>query len=333
MVIQLLFNKKKSKLGLPPGTLVHIGDKKEDQVKITIFDYDEDNFEEIKAKNIEDCFPYRDKNTVSWINIDGLHNIELIEKIGNHFSLHSLLLEDILNTQQRPKIEEYENNLFIVVKMFYFNSKKNKIISEQISTILGHNYVITFQECVGDVFDSLRDRIRNKRGKIRKNGVDYLIYALLDIIVDNYFVILEKIGEIIEDMEDELIDDPSPKKLQSIYNIRKDLIKLRRSIWPLREIINSFSKSYSKFLKDSTEMYVRDVYDLSSVSNKMNEIMKVLTIIGTIFIPLTFVAGIYGMNFENMPELSLKLGYPLILIMMSIIGMIMILYFKKKEWI
>ncbi len=351
-----LIKKTSKKIGLPPGTLIHIGEKKIDKPRIRVIDYDSVQLEEREAETIEECFPYRDKLTVSWINIDGLHDVGVIEKVGNHFGLHPLLLEDILNTEQRPKLEDYGDYLFIVLKMLYYEEEENKIRAEQLSLILGPNIVISFQERVGDAFNPVRERIRNGKGRIRKVGVDYLAYALVDAIVDNYFIILEKFGERIEELEEELVTDPTEKTLQEIHELKREMVFLRKSVWPLRELISGLERGESSLVHESTRIYLRDVYDhtiqvvdtietfrdmlsgmldiyLSSTSNKMNEVMKVLTIIATIFIPLTFVAGIYGMNFEGMPELSWHWGYPIVLLSMFVIVALMLIYFRRKRWL
>jgi len=355
--------KKSSKArGLPPGFLIHIGDKKTEKIRISIIDYNEKEIEEKEIKNIEECFSFKKKSTITWINIDGLHDIDLIEKLGNHFEIHPLVLEDILNTDQRPKMEDFEKYIFFVLKMLYVDEKKQEIHSEQVSLILGKNFVISFQEGIGDVFDSVRERIRSGKTRIRKRGADYLAYALLDAIIDGYFGILEKIGERIEDMEEDLISNPNPKTLQKIYNLKREMIYVRKSIWPLREVINNLLREESKIITEPTHIYLRDLYDhtiqvidtvetfrdlisgmvdmyMSSVSNKMNEVMKVLTIFAAIFIPLTFVAGLYGMNFNpdaspfNMPELNFYLGYPMALFAMAMVGIVMLIYFKRKRWL
>jgi len=348
--------KHSRKAGLPPGTLVHIGEKKTEQIRITLIDYNEQNIQEKVVESVEECFPFKEMPTVTWINIDGLHNIETIEKIGKHFELHPLILEDILNTGQRPKCEDYEKCLFMVLKMLIYNNESNSIQSEQISLVLGQNFVISFQETVGDVFEQIRDRIRNAKGRIRKMSADYLAYALIDAIVDNYFLILERMGEQIESMEEELIAKPSDKTVRRIHALKRELIFLRKSVWPLRELVNSMDKTESSLISDATGPYLRDVYDhtiqvidtvesfrdmvsgmldiyLSSISNRMNAVMKVLTIIATIFIPLTFIAGIYGMNFKFMPELEWKWGYFIVLIIMAVVAAVMLIYFKRKKWL
>ena len=351
-----LFRKTSKKAGLAPGTLVHDGDKKVEKAKITIIDYDATQFQEKEVETIEECFPFRDTPTITWINVDGLHEVGIIEKIGKHFSIHPLILEDILHTGQRPKMEDFEDHIFLVVKMFYYDEKDNEIKMEQVSLLLGSNFVISFQEREGDIFNSIRERIRNHKGRIRRMKADYLGYALLDTIVDNYFIILEKIGENIENMEEELVTRPTPETLQTIHNLKRELIVLRKSIWPLREVVNSLERGESPLINEATGVYLRDVYDhtiqvidtietfrdmvsgmldiyLSSISNKMNEVMKVLTIIATIFIPLTFVAGLYGMNFEFMPELKWHWGYFAALLVMAAVAVFMVFFFRRKRWL
>jgi magnesium transporter len=348
--------KRSRKAGLPPGTLIHIGGKKVDKAKICLIDYDEMQFQERQVKTIEECFPFKDTPTVTWINIDGIHEVDIIEKLGTHFCLHPLLLEDILNTEQRPKMEDYGDYIFVVLKMLYRGEGRNEIEAEQVSLILGSNFVISFQEHEGDVFDPVRDRIRKNKGRIRKAGADYLTYALLDAIIDNYFIILESIGENIEDTEQRLAANPTPETLQLIHALKKEMIFLRKSIWPLREVVSGLERCESPLIHESTSIYLRDVYDhtiqvidtvesfrdmvsgmldiyLSSISNKMNEVMKVLTIFASIFIPLTFIAGVYGMNFEFMPELTWRWSYPAILIVMALASISMLVYFRRKRWL
>lgn len=347
--------KRSKKSGLPPGTLVHIGEKKSGEVKITVLDYDEAAVREMETKSIDECFVFKEKPSVTWINVDGLR-VDLIQKLGDCYGFHPLVLEDILNTDQRPKLEDYGDYLYIVLKMLH-NEGKPETVTEQISLILGRNFVISFQEGIeGDVFDAVRGRIRTGKGRIRNMGADYLAYSLIDAIVDNYFVILEKVGERVEDLEDELITNPSPITLHNIHQLKREMIFLRKAVWPLREVINTTGREETSLVKDSTRIYLRDVYDhtiqiidsietardmlagmldiyLSSMSNKMNEIMKFLTIIGTIFIPLTFIAGVYGMNFEFMPELKWRWGYFALWGLMAGIGIFMLFYFKRKKWL
>lgn len=344
------------KIGLSPGALVHIGKKKIEKVRIRLIDYDEAQLQEREAKTIEECFPFKDLPTVTWVNIDGLHDIKVMEKIGKHFDLHPLVLEDILNTEQRPKIEDFDDYIFVVLKMLYYDENENEVRAEQISIIFGSNFVLSFQERVGDIFNPLRERIRSAKGRVRKMGADYLAYILMDAIVDNYFIVLEKLGEKIEGMEEELVTNPTPETLQTLHNLKREMIFLRKSVWPLREVVSRLERGESKLIKDSTGIYLRDVYDhtiqvidtietfrdmlsgmldiyLSSVSNRMNQVMKVLTIIATIFIPLTFIAGLYGMNFRFMPELEWHWGYPAVVVVMVAVGISMLFYFRKKRWL
>ena len=350
------FIKKSSKkVGLPPGTLVHIGEKKIEKTRIRIIDYDEAQLNEKEIQTVEECFPFKDQPTVTWINIDGLHDVKIIEKIGQHFDIHPLILEDIVHTGQRPKIEDFGHYIYIVCKMLHFDNKSNEIQEEQLSIILGSNFVISFQERAGVVFNPIRERIRSGKIRVRKSKADYLTYALIDTVVDNYFIILEKLAEKIELLDDELFNHPSSETLRSIHNLKRKIISLRRSIWPLREIISSIEKEEFSLIHESTSIFFKDVYGhvfqiidtidsfrdmvsgmldtyLTNVSNKMNDIMKVLTIIATIFIPLTFIAGIYGMNFKFMPELEWKWGYLSVWIFMILIFSGMIFYFRNKKW-
>jgi len=350
-----LIKKRSKKAGLPPGTLVHIGNKRVEKVKISIIDYDEKQFQEKEIKAIKECFSYKDTPTMTWINIDGVHEIKVIEEIGKHFNLHPLILEDMVDTDQRPKIKDLGNYIFIILKMLYYAEKDNEMKVEQVSLVLGKNYVISFQEREGEVFDSIRERIRNNLGQIRKAGADYLIYALIDAIIDNYFTVIEKLGEETENLEDKVISQPNPANVQAIHKLKRDLIFLRKSVWPLREVINILERGESLLILKATNLYLRDIYGqtiqvmdtvetlrdvlsgildiyLSSMSNRMNEIMKVLTIIATIFIPLTFIVGIYGMNFQYIPEIKWIWGYPVVLSVMLIIVIAMLVFFRRKKW-
>ena len=347
--------------GLAPGTLIHIGEQRSGRAKITIIDYDERQFQEKEAKGIDECLPFKETPTVTWINIDGIHELDAIEKIGRQFDLHPLILEDIVNTNQRPKYEDFGHYIFVILKMFYYDEKEGEIMTEQVSLILGPNFVISFQEKEGDVFNPIRERIRNAKGRIRKMGSDYLVYSLLDSLVDGYFIILEKMGEKIEGIEEQLLANPTPRILQTIHNLKRDIISLRKSVWPLREVIGGLEKVESQLINESTGIFLRDVYDhtiqvidtietsrdmvsgmldiyLSSISNKMNEVMKVLTMIATIFIPITFIAGIYGMNFNpevsrlNMPELNWPYGYVAVWGVIFLVALTMVIYFRRKKW-
>ncbi len=343
------------KAGLPPGSVLHIGEVSQAEVKIRLVDYTETELREDEAASIEECFPFKETPTVTWINIDGLHRVEIIEALGEHFGLHPLVLEDIVHTGQRPKMEDYEGTLFILMKMLRYDDERNEIDDEQVSILLGANWVISLQERPGDVFDPLRERIRHGKGKIRSMGPDYLAYSLIDAIVDNYFIILEKLADRVETLDEKLVADPSPDELREIHSLKRELLFLRKSVWPLREVISALQRGDSSLFEARTLIYLRDVYDhtiqvidtvetlrdtisgmldiyLSSVSNRMNEVMKVLTIIATIFIPLTFVAGIYGMNFTNMPETKWSFGYFWALSIMALVAGAMIMYFRRKKW-
>jgi magnesium transporter len=341
--------KMQEKAGLPPGTLIHIGEETDEEVRITVLDYSESEFQEKQIESVEECLPFKEKPTVTWINVDGVHEVRTIESLGKQYGIHPLVLEDIVNTEQRPKLDDFDDYLFVLLKMLHDYDPQDGIQVEQVSLVVGPNFVISFQERRGDIFDSIRDRIRNAKGRIRKTGADYLAYALMDAVVDNYFIVLEKVGE-------QLLADPSLDTLHGIQRLKRELLFLRKSVWPLREAASSFERSESSIVRKSTRMYLRDVYGhtiqvidaletsrdmvsgmldiyLSSVSNKMNEVMKVLTITATIFIPLTFVAGIYGMNFEHMPELHWRVGYPLVLLVMAGVAGLMLCFFKRRKWL
>jgi len=348
--------KQLRKAGASPGTLIHIGEQKVDETRMTLIDYDEEHLQERVLDSIEEAFPLKDLPTVTWINIDGLHQLDIIEKVGQHFNIHPLVLEDIVNTGQRPKTEEFEDLIFVVLKMLHYNKNSEKIGSEQFSLILGSNFLLSFQEIQGDVFKTVRERIRKAKTRIRKSGCDYLAYALIDAIVDHYYLILEKLGENIEALEEDLLENPSPEILQTLHEMKREMIYLRKQIWPIRELINSLVKGESSLINESTGLFFRDIYDhtiqiidtiesyrdilsgmldiyLSTLSNKMNEVMKVLTIIATIFIPITFVAGIYGMNFKFMPELEWRWGYAMVWMVIVVAIGIMVGFFKKKQWL
>lgn len=354
--VNRFIKKREKKIGLPPGTPVYTGEKKKGGIEISVIDYDKQQFRKKEYEKIEDCFDYKDTSTVSWINIDGVHQAEIIEKLGQFFKLHPLVVEDIMSPGHRPKMEEFEDYIFIVLKMLSYDKKEKRVKEEQVSLILGLNYVISFQERQGDVFNPIRERIKKGRGRIRKMGPDYLMHSLLDAVVDNYFLILEEIGEEIEELEEKLIDNSRPDTLQKIHSLKREMIFLRRSVWPLREVISGLQKSASDLIRRDTIRFLQDINDhtiqvmdtieifrdmlfsmhdtyLSNISNRMNEVMKVLTMIATIFIPLTFLAGVYGMNFKFMPELSWRGGYFIVLGIMAAIVIFMVIYFKKKKWL
>ena len=344
------------KVGLSPGTLIHIGDQKVEKARISLMNYDPEQLLEKELKTIEDTFPYRDTPPVSWINVDGLHEVDIIDKIGKHFGIHPLTMEDIVNTGHRPKAEDFENYDFVVLKMLAYDEDQNHISAEQVSLILGPHFLISFQETVGDVFDFVRERIRKAKGRIRKSGCDYLAYALIDAVVDHYFLVLEKMGEKIEALEEDLLESTRADTLQSIHHLKREMIFFRKQVWPLRDALNTLMREEAAMFQETTRIFIRDLYDhtiqvmdtiesfrdvlsglqdlyLSTVSNRMNEVMKVLTIMATIFIPLTFIAGIYGMNFEYMPELKWHWAYPALWILLVLIFLFMIFWFKRKKWL
>jgi magnesium transporter len=351
------FIKKTSKkAGLSPGSLIHIGDRKIETVIISLINYDAEHLEEKQLPTIEASFPYRDTLPVTWVNVDGLHDLKVVEKMGAHFDIHPLVLEDIVNTGQRTKVEEFDDYIYIVFKMLVFDETVGHITSEQISLILGPHILFSFQEKEGDVFNFVRERIRRARGRIRRSGCDYLAYALMDAVVDHYFVVLEKLGEKIESLEEQLLEESTHQILEDIHHLKREMIFFRKQVWPLREVTNGLIKDPSELVRESTHVFLRDVYDhtiqvidtiesfrdvlsglsdlyLSTVSNRMNEVMKVLTVMATIFIPLTFIAGIYGMNFEFMPELKWRWSYPTLWLILVVIFFTMLGWFKRKKWL
>jgi magnesium transporter len=344
--------------GESPGTLREACNIDDEKIDITVMNYNASFIDEKITQDINEALAFEKKDAITWINVDGIRNHRVLETIGTKYNLHPLLLEDISSNDQRPKLDEYDEHIYIVVKMLSFNNEENCIAAEQVSFILGKDYVISFQEeeKKGDVFNPNRDRLKANKGKIRKSGSDYLLYSLVDTIVDNYFIILETIGEKVEGLEDALIADPSPERLKVLYALKREMIHLRKSVWPLREVVSKMEKGESELIQPATQLFIRDVYDhtiqvidtiesyrdllasmvdiyMSSISNRMNSVMKFLTIISTIFIPLTFVAGLYGMNFDYMPGLKSEYGYPAVIAFMFLAGVSMFYYFKKKKWL
>lgn len=339
--------------GSPPGLLQYDDKVKEEEVTIRVFHYnDEEIIEEEYEAITEEIFEPKE-GYKKWVDIDGVHNKELVSKVGARFNLHPLVLEDIWNTRQRPKLEEQENALVIILNSIYLNETEVK--TGQISLVINDDIVVSFQEKGIEALNPIRERIRRMQGKIRGSGSDYLAYALIDAIVDKYLAVLEDLGIMIEELEDKLIEEPEQDDLEMIQEFKKEMIFLRKIVWPLIQIDNKLIRSRSDFIKESTEIYLKDVYDhltqvideievlrdmlssmldiyMSSSSNKMNEVMQVLTIVATIFIPLTFIVGVYGMNFEYMPELEMRMGYPVVMIVMLVIAVVMLLYFKWKDW-
>ncbi len=349
-------SRRKKKVGLPPGTLIYTGDKVKEETQIKVTDYTADRFNSEEFKEIQMDLTKIEKPFIKWIDIYGLTQIKVIEEIGRQFNLHPLVLEDILSPNQTPKLEDFGNYIFAVLQKLSWNQEKEDFDYEQISLILGENYVISFQERDTNLFNPIYERIHVPKGKVRVMGADYLFYVLIDIIIDDYFIVIEKVGENIENIEDILIKNPEPATLQNIYRLKRSSIELRKSIWPIREVINKLQREQSNLIGDELHIYLRDIYDhifrisdllenyrdiifgmldmyLSSVSNRMNDIMKVLTIISTIFIPISFLAGFYGMNFHYMPELSKPMAYPILIMIMASIALVMLYFFKRKKWI
>jgi len=351
------FLKKTSKkAGMSPGTLVHIGERRAVATQMALIHYDADRLLEKENAAAEDVFAFKVASPVFWVNVDGLHDVDLIESIGRHFAVHPLTLEDIVNTGQRAKAEDYENYLYVVLKMLSYDEDREHVSAEQVSLILGENVLLSFQETPGDVFASVRERIRKAKGRIRTSGCDYLAYALLDAVVDRYFLILEKMGEQVEQLEIELLEKPGRATMERIHHLKREMVFFRKQVWPLREVVGFLLKDGSRLIDESTRIFLRDVYDhcihvtdtveslrdllsgmldlyISSVSNRMNEVMKVLTIIATIFIPLTFIAGIYGMNFKYMPELEWRWSYPVLWLVLIAVSIFMLYWFKRNKWL
>jgi magnesium transporter len=352
---------RRAKTGLPPGSLVHVGERHAEELHLSLLVYNEKELHEKTLTGSEDlrgALQGQDKEEgVVWLHIAGLHDIGLMELLGSIYHLHPLTLEDILYTDQRPKIEDFGNYIYIVLKDFSLPLEADgQILPEQISVVFGPNFLISFQERQSPLLEPIRERIRSARGRIRKTGTDYLAYTIIDAIIDQYFILLEKLGENVESLEDQLVANPGRDTLHSIQSIKREMLYLRKSVWPLREAISTLQRSDSPLVDTATALYLKDVYDhaiqiidtietyrdmlsgmldiyLSSVSNRLNEVMKVLTIIATIFMPLTFLAGVYGMNFKYMPELEWRWGYFMVLGIMTTVALSMVLFFRRKKWL
>lgn len=349
--------RRAKKAGMSPGALIYVGERSPTKSTVTVIDYSAETLSERTLDRIEDCLPYRDTPTVSWINVEGIHDTAAIGAIGTHFGIHPLVLEDILNTDKRPLCEDYPGYVFVLLKMLSRDPKSRQLVSEQVSLVLGPTWVISFQEGhAGDLFQPVRERLRGAKGRIRSLGPDYLAYALLDAIVDGYFVVLEQMGEEIETIEQSLTTTPTEATLAEIYRAKRDSIFLRRAVWPVREIAASLERAEHPLIASATRMYLRDVYThaievidvleahremvagmleiyLSSTSNRLNKVMMVLTLVTTIFMPLSFIAGVYGMNFKYMPELELPYGYPLVVAVMVSVAGTMLFVFRRRGWL
>jgi magnesium transporter len=348
--------KSKKKIGLAPGSLVYVGERTDEPVKISIMDYTSDRLDEFPDAAMKDIQSCMAKDSITWINISGIHDMAIIENIGKLFDLHPLLMEDLVNTHHRVKFDDYEDYLFMVLKMVFQEPGKSSLLFEHVCLVVGPNYLISFQEREGDVFGPVRDRLIKAKGRIRKSGVDYLGYALIDMIVDHYYVVLEQMGENFEIIQEEALESPTPQTLNDIHEARHQMVLLRKTIWPMREMVGTLLRGTTDLFHDDVMVYLHDVYDhviqvidtvetyrdllsgtldtyMSSVSNKMNEIMKVLTVIATLFIPLTFLTGVYGMNFKYMPELEWQYAYPVFWVMVIVCLSLMFWWFKNKKWL
>lgn len=350
------FRRHSKKHGLPPGSLVSTGDEKAIPVHIRVIDYDAHKVDIFEADSLDPVRPLRDTPTTTWIDLDGVHDVALLEQLGQHFGIHPLILEDITTIGQRPKAEVFDTYIFIVLDMHSMEAPSGVMLSEQVSLLVGRNWVISFKENPGDVFDPVRARLREQVGRICSQGSDYLAYTILDIIVDHYFLVLEAFSDQVEKLEEEVLVGDLDVVQGKANALRRELIQLRRTVWPIRDLVSQLERSESPLLSEDIRPYLRDVYDhivqiidivestrdvlgglmdlyMTSLSNRMNEVMKFLTVIGTIFIPLTFIAGVYGMNFVNMPELQSPYGYPVVWIVMILIAVGMVFYFKKRKWL
>ncbi len=354
--VQRLIPTRKKQVGSAPGTLVYTGPEPLEPVGVSLIEYDEDHVDERVLPLDSDFHDLAASSRLTWINVDGLSDLELIRGLGSAFDLHPLVLEDLVSTGQRPKAEEYDEYFFLVLRMLTMGPDRRSVLSEQVGIVLGSGFVLSFQERAGDVWKEVRERIRGKGARIRSRGADYLAYALIDAVVDHYFHVLEAMAEAVEELEVEVLEAPTTETMHQIHKLRQEMLVVRRAIWPLRDLTNALIRTESELIEARTEIYLRDVYDhsvqvmdtsetlrdvtsglmdlyLSSVSNRMNEVMKVLTIMASVFIPLTFLAGIYGMNFENMPELSLPWAYPTLLAVMIVVGVGLIYLFKRRDWL
>ncbi len=354
-VARFLKNREATR-GQAPGDLVFVGDKKMDRIAVHVIDYTDDHLVERSLDDIREAEAFRDSESVTWINVNGLHDSEPIRSIGTAYGLHPLVLDDIVNTGQRPKLDEYDDYLFVVAKMMRYDEAKGEVHSEQISMVIGRNFLITFQERPGDVFEPVRERIRKQKGRIRRVGADYLAYALLDTIVDNYAFIVERLGEQIEDIEDEILEEPTQEVLSKINDYKREMNYLRKSVRPAREFIMHLARLETELIHDDTEPFLKDLLDLASqtievvdayrdmlsdhlniyntgVSNRLNETMKVLTMFSAFFIPLTFIVGIYGTNFDNVPELHYRYSYYIMWVVFAIVSFTMLRFFRKRNWL
>ncbi|NHJ14394.1 MAG: magnesium and cobalt transport protein CorA [Candidatus Thorarchaeota archaeon] len=348
-------SQKDAKVGLPPGTLVHTGESRTEAVTMYVMEFDNGDMREYEADSIEDCSPPLTKTATKWVHVNGVHNVDIIKKIGDYYNIHPLLLEDISSTQQRPKLEQMANGVYVVIRAFGLESEDNEITSEQVSIMFGQHFVLSFQESSEDFFGAIRGRARQRGERLRQGNADYIAYALLDLLVDKYFVVLEEIGDQIEDLEDDLVENATTNMLHRIYRTKRSLLSFRRHIWPLREVVLRLERDQTQYVRNENRVFLLDLYDhviratdhvetyresitgmidiyLSGVSNRMNEVMKVLTVVSTIFVPLTLAASIYGMNWHYMPELEFVYGYPIFLAAMFVVSLVQVAYFRRRGW-
>jgi len=344
-----------SKAGLAPGTVAYVGEARGYSVSAERVTYDKETLLVEGPLNLEELLQIPEDGKNRWININGIHEADRIASFGKLFGIHSLVLEDIVHAAQRPKFEVFPDFFYLVVRMMSLDKSNDEVNNEQLSIIVKNNCLITFLEDPGDVFDLVRERLKLPESRLRQSGIDFLLYYMLDILVDNYFVILQRSGDRLEDVELSILNDPHRNDIQLLHEIKRELIHYRKVIWPMREVIGTLSKTDGERITTITQLHLRDVYDhciqvmdtlegyrdissglmdlyLSTLSNKMNQVMKTLTIISTIFIPLTFIVGVYGMNFDYMPELNYRWAYPMVWAGMLLIGIIMLWYFKRKRW-
>ncbi|MFD2918050.1 magnesium/cobalt transporter CorA [Psychroserpens luteus] len=347
--------KNRSEIGLSPDELIFRGQQKIDQVLLRIIDFDSTHLTEDAVKTVKEVSEFQHKNTVTWINVDGLHNTSIMEEITSAFNFDTLVMAEVLNTEARPRVIEYDNCTLVTVKMLRLDEQSGKTIVENLSLILTKTVLMSFQEQKGDVFEPVRERIRKQKKRIRNGGTDYLIFALLDIVVDNYLFVISILGEKIETLEETLLLNPNQNVINEINNYKKELNFLRKSIKPAKEMIFSLAKTDSDFITESTYVHFKELEDNISqandasddyreilsdqlniyhttISSKLNDIMKFLTVFSVIFIPLTFIAGIYGTNFEYLPELKYKYSYFIMWFVMIVVAVGMLLFFKKKKW-
>ena len=348
--------KRIKKYGLPPGTLIHTGTVTEGKIRITLIEYDQEALKIKDKVSLEECLDSMNSPSRTWVNISGIHDIQMVEKIGRKLGLHPLLLEDVLNSSQRSKIDDYKDNLYIVLRKLNLLDIESNIEDQQISIVLGNNFLVTFLETDSDFFNPIIERLKTKNSRMRSRGVDYLAYAIVDCVVDHYFLTLETVDDWVEKLEDSIVDHPTNRTLKQIQHIKRQLSYLRKAIWPTREVVSKFIRTESTLVKESTKIYLQDVYDhvvqaidtvegvrdisasmleiyISNINLKMNEVIKLLTLVATVFFPLTFITSLYGMNFKHMPELEWEWGYPFALLLMAIASLFMWFYFKRKKWV